>query len=103
MISPGKRWFLYRSLVAGGVMSGCLSWSSSGQGGVITRAIMSWVRKQVQQVDKTSLRWLGSRLETLSAAQRYATLYTTAGYRDTTLSKANAFIKSVTFVLAAIS
>src|SRR5215467_167990 len=38
---------------AGGVMSGCLSWSSVGQGGVITRAIMSWVRKQVQQVDKT--------------------------------------------------
>ena len=34
-------------------MSGCLSWSSSGQGEVITRAIMSWVRKQVQQVDKT--------------------------------------------------
>src|SRR5262249_10494821 len=32
---------------------GCLSWSSSGQGGVITRTIMSWVRKQVQQVDKT--------------------------------------------------
>src|SRR5215510_13614745 len=54
MISPGKRWFLYRSLVAGGVMSGCLSWSSSGQGGVITRTIMSWVRKQVQQVDKTT-------------------------------------------------
>src|SRR4030095_7012595 len=56
MISPGKRWFLYRSLVAGGVMSGCLSWSSSGQGGVIIRAIMSWVRKQVQQVDKTNVR-----------------------------------------------
>jgi hypothetical protein len=35
------------------VMPGCLSWSSSGQGGVITRAIMSWVRKQMQQVDKT--------------------------------------------------
>src|SRR5215468_7410763 len=46
---------LYRSLVAGGVMSGCLSWSSSGQGGVITRAIMSWVRTQGQQVDKTRL------------------------------------------------
>jgi hypothetical protein len=37
-------------------MSGCLSWSSSGQEGVITRAIMSWVRKPVQQVDKTVLR-----------------------------------------------
>src|SRR5215831_10645233 len=30
------------------------SQSSSGQGDVITRAIMSWGRKQVQQVDKTS-------------------------------------------------
>ena len=35
-------------------MSGCLSWSSSSQGGVSTGAIMSWGRKQVQQVDKTS-------------------------------------------------
>ena len=36
-------------------MSGCLSWSSVGQGGVITRAMMSWVRKQGQQVDQTIL------------------------------------------------
>src|SRR5919109_63375 len=40
-------------------MSGCLSWSLRAQGGVIIRAIMSWVRKQVQQqvqqVDKTAL------------------------------------------------
>src|SRR5262245_34630382 len=34
-------------------MSGCLSWSLSSQEGGIIRAIMSWVRNQVQQVDKT--------------------------------------------------
>jgi hypothetical protein len=52
-------------------MSGCLSWSSSGQGGVITRAIMLWVRKQVQQVDKTR-RAAGDLLAPI--AQRWAFL-----------------------------
>src|SRR5262245_21358636 len=30
MISPGKRWFLYRAVSAGGVMPGRLSWGSLG-------------------------------------------------------------------------
>ena len=31
MISPGKRWFLSRSVLAGGVTPGCLSWGSFDQ------------------------------------------------------------------------
>jgi hypothetical protein len=37
--------------VAGRGMSGCLSGRAHGPGGAITRAMMSWVRKQMQPVD----------------------------------------------------
>jgi hypothetical protein len=67
----GKAVVLVSFAGGGGGMSGCLSWSSSGQGEVITKAIMSWVRKQVQQVDKTRDA-LGSDAVALEEARRWS-------------------------------
>jgi hypothetical protein len=42
---------LERSVVAGGVMSGYLSWDSRGQCGAITVGSMSWPGQDGQQLD----------------------------------------------------
>jgi hypothetical protein len=53
MISPGKRWFLYRSVFAAGVMSAPI-WGARGCWKGIAEVIMSWGRMDGQQLDNAA-------------------------------------------------
>src|SRR5262245_29368010 len=52
MISPGKRWFLYRAVSAGGVMPGRLSWGSLGHTRNITRSACHGSGSRVNKLTK---------------------------------------------------
>ena len=52
MIAPGKRWFLYRSVSAGGGMHACLSWEAIGYGEGITRASWHGAGSRVNKLTK---------------------------------------------------